>query len=65
MRHTRVFRETLAWYLSLRDRRAVTSTLDEIVDELGSEPDPWVTEAARCAEIRKLVGESSSARRLT
>lgn len=31
----------------LRRPRSVTRTLDRVIDELPSEPDPWVSEAAR------------------
>jgi antitoxin MazE6 len=44
---SQVYREALAEYLSRRDPRSVTEALDELVGELGAEPDPWLAEASR------------------
>ena len=46
---SQVYREALAEYLLRRDARSVTSALDELADELGPGPDPWVVEAGRRA----------------
>jgi len=42
-----VYREALAEYLRRRDAHVVTSALDELVDTLEPEPDPWVEAAGR------------------
>jgi predicted transcriptional regulator len=42
-----VYREALADYVARRDPGAVTRALDEIADELTTEDDAFVTEAAR------------------
>jgi hypothetical protein len=31
----------------LREPRSVTSTLDQLIDELAPAPDPWLSEAGR------------------
>jgi predicted DNA-binding protein len=46
---SQVYREALAEYVYRREARSVTNALDQLVDELGSEPDRWVTEAGRRA----------------
>jgi predicted transcriptional regulator len=46
---SQVYREALAEYVFRREPRAVTSALDELVDELGPEPGPWSLEAGRQA----------------
>ncbi len=49
MKRGKVSCEALARCPRHRDPRVVTSALDEVVDELGSGFDPWMTEAARYA----------------
>jgi predicted transcriptional regulator len=44
---SQVYREALAEYLARREPAAVTSALDELVEELGDELDAWLTEAGR------------------
>jgi predicted transcriptional regulator len=44
---SQVYREALAEYVFRREPRSVTSALDELVDELGSEVDAWSIEAGR------------------
>ena len=44
-----VYREALAEYVLRRDARSVTRAIDAVVDEVGTEPDPWSVEAARQA----------------
>ena len=46
---SQVYREALADYLARRDNHAVTSALDELVEELGSGIDDWTAEASRQA----------------
>ena len=46
---SQVYREALAEYVLLREQRAVTSRLDEVVDELSPAADAWEAEAARRA----------------
>jgi predicted transcriptional regulator len=46
---SQVYREALAEYVFRREPRSVTRALDELVEELGAEADPWGTEAARRA----------------
>ena len=44
---SQVYREALAEYLRRRDAHVVTSALDELVDTLDPEPDPWLDTAGR------------------
>jgi predicted transcriptional regulator len=44
---SQVYREALAEYVFRREPRSVTSALNELVEELGPEVDPWRVEAAR------------------
>jgi predicted DNA-binding protein len=44
---SQVYREALAEYVFRRERRSVTNALNELVEELGPEADPWRVEAAR------------------
>lgn len=46
---SQVYREALAEYLWRREPRSVTGALDELVAELGPEPDAWLDEAGRRA----------------
>jgi len=46
---SQVYREALADYLARREPGAVTSALDELIDELGSGIDDWAAEAGRRA----------------
>jgi predicted transcriptional regulator len=46
---SQVYREALAEYVFRREPRSVTSALDELIDELGPEPDAWSAEAGRQA----------------
>jgi metal-responsive CopG/Arc/MetJ family transcriptional regulator len=46
---SQVYQEALAEYLARRDPAAVTTALDELVDELQPEHDEWVKAAARAA----------------
>lgn len=49
MSRSHVYREALAEYVSRREPRSVTNALDEVVDDVGSETDPWAVEAVRQA----------------
>lgn len=44
---SQVYREALADYLARREPTAVTSSLDEVIHELGDGIDDWSTEASR------------------
>jgi len=44
---SQVYREALAEYLLRRDPESVTTELDQILADVGAEPDPWLAEAAR------------------
>ena len=44
-----LYRDALTEYLRRHDPHAITSALDEAVDELGSEHDAWPAEAGRRA----------------
>jgi antitoxin MazE6 len=44
---SQVYREALADYVARREPDAVTSSLDEVVDELGGGTEEWSGEAAR------------------
>jgi predicted DNA-binding protein len=46
---SQVYREALAEYVLRREPSSVTGALDELVEELGPEVDPWRVEAARRA----------------
>ena len=46
---SQVYREALADYVARREPAAVTDSLDELVEQLGSDSDEWATEAARRA----------------
>jgi predicted transcriptional regulator len=46
---SQIYREALAEYVARREPNAVTASLDEVVTELGSPADEWVTEAGRRA----------------
>jgi metal-responsive CopG/Arc/MetJ family transcriptional regulator len=46
---SQVYREALAEYVLRHETRSVTSAMNELVDELGPEGDPWRVEAARRA----------------
>lgn len=46
---SQVYREALAEYVFRRDPRAVTSALDQVVDDIGPESDGWSVEAGRRA----------------
>jgi predicted transcriptional regulator len=46
---SQVYREALADYVARRESAAVTSSLDELVEKLGSGSDEWTAEAARHA----------------
>ncbi len=46
---SQVYREALAEYVVRREPRAVTTALDDLVQALGPDIDPWVTTAARRA----------------
>jgi metal-responsive CopG/Arc/MetJ family transcriptional regulator len=44
---SQLYRDALTEYLRRHDPHAVTRALDEVVVELGGEPDAWLDEAAR------------------
>lgn len=44
---SQVYREALADYLARREPTAVTSSLDEVIHDLGDDIDDWSTEASR------------------
>jgi antitoxin MazE6 len=46
---SQVYRDALADYLARRETGAVTSSLDALVQELGSGTDDWTAEASRQA----------------
>jgi metal-responsive CopG/Arc/MetJ family transcriptional regulator len=46
---SQLYREALAEYLVSREPRSVTSALDEVVSELGPEPDAWIGVTGRRA----------------
>lgn len=46
---SQIYREALAEYVARREPNAVTASLDEIVEQLGSPVDEWATEAGRQA----------------
>ena len=46
---SQVYREALADYLARRETDSVTSSLDELVEELGTGVDDWTVEASRQA----------------
>lgn len=46
---SQVYREALAEYLLRRDRQSVTSSMDAVVEEIGTELDPWVAEIGQRA----------------
>jgi metal-responsive CopG/Arc/MetJ family transcriptional regulator len=44
-----VYRDALEEYLLRRDPAAITQEMDAALEGIGSEPDPWLDEAARRA----------------
>ena len=44
---SQVYQEALAEYLLRRDEQSITDSLNEVVDEVGAEVDPWLAEASR------------------
>lgn len=44
---SQVYREALSEYLVRRDAQAVTQAMDETIDAISPEPDPWLAEAGR------------------
>src|SRR5437660_1098914 len=46
---SQVYREALSEYLIRRDPEAVTKEMNEALDNLGPEADPWLSEAGRRA----------------
>jgi predicted DNA-binding protein len=46
---SQMYREALTEYVFRREPRLVTNVLDDLVDELGLEADPWTVEAGRQA----------------
>jgi metal-responsive CopG/Arc/MetJ family transcriptional regulator len=44
---SQVYREALTEYVLRREPHSVTRALDDVVDELGGEPDPWVAATGR------------------
>lgn len=46
---SQLYRDALSEYLHRHDPAAVTLALDEAVDGLAPEPDPWLSAAARHA----------------
>ena len=46
---SQVYREALAEYVLRRDPESLTSELDQVLADVGAEPDPWLAEAARGA----------------
>ena len=46
---SQVYREALADYVARREPDNVTRSLDELVDQLGSDVDDWTAEAGRRA----------------
>jgi len=44
---SQVYQESLAEYLLRRDEQSITDSLNEVVDEVGTEVDPWLAEASR------------------
>lgn len=46
---SQLYREALAEYLARRDPAPVTAALDDVVDQIGPEPDRWLARAGRRA----------------
>ncbi len=44
---SQVYREALSEYVLRRDARSVTRALDNVVDEVGQQADPWLDAAGR------------------
>jgi len=49
---SQVYQEALAEYVRRRDPRAVTEAMNAVIDEVGTEVDPWVAEASRQLLLR-------------
>jgi predicted transcriptional regulator len=46
---SQLYREALAEYVARREPAAITVALDEVVEQIGAEPDTWVVEVGRAA----------------
>lgn len=46
---SQLYREALAEYLARRDPDEITAAWNEVVDDIGTEIDPWFAEASRAA----------------
>jgi predicted transcriptional regulator len=46
---SQVYREALADYVARREPGSITAAVNEVVDEVGPENDPWLAEASRRA----------------
>jgi len=44
---SQVYREALAEYVLRRDPESLTGELNQVLADVGAEPDPWLAEAAR------------------
>lgn len=44
---SQLYQEALSEYLLRRDLGGITQAMDEVLAEIGSEPDGWLTEAGR------------------
>ena len=47
MSRSRLYQEALAEYVLRRDADSLTEELNQVLAEVGGEPDPWLAEAAR------------------
>jgi len=44
---SQVYREALVEYLLRRDEQSITDSLNEVVDHVGTDVDPWLAAASR------------------
>ena len=47
-----VYRDALREYLRQRDAQSLTDAMNKVIDEVGTEVDPWVAEASRQVLLR-------------
>jgi antitoxin MazE6 len=46
---SQVYREALTEYLARREPDSVTTAIDAVLDDVGTEIDPWIAEVSRAA----------------
>lgn len=44
---SQVYQEALAEYLLRRDEQSITDSLNDVIDQVGTEVDPWLAEVSR------------------